>query len=390
MKSNYIFSRLLFAFAFIFFVACKKGKVTGDGSLIIEPTVEKLSRAYVQSGEQITVYGKNLSQGSLLTEVTISGHPAEILVKASDSLVILVPPKVSTGKIMVTVSQEDQFKSGYGPAIEIKPTPLIKSFSPYYAYGGETVTLVVENFSINNADNSIVLNNESLPITGGNGHDTLLVKLPAAAHTGAFYWSTFRGPVQHMDTLFPVRQTSYPVTTVGQWVRQDPAFSFVDTLLRGYPDLAGSNYDLYQGIYNTILAYTNAPDRTYTIFLPSDEAYFRNDVSLATYLNKIKDKPYAYHGPLAAAIIPARQLSINTMQMGDLYNTLYTEQLVYYPLGNPDNILKMQVSEDNGSKYISFLGIWGETTPPVKVLREHKIGNATIIEIDGETGIVYF
>ena len=390
MQFASIFNCRMLAVLIVFFAACKKDKVSGVDAAILQPVVEKLSRAYVQAGEKVTVYGRNLSQGSLQTEVTINGRVAEIVGITSDSIEVRVPSKVSTGQVLVTVSLGDRFKSGYGPSIEVKPTPLIKNFWPLYAYGGDEVILRVENFSRDNAENRIVLNGEPLAITGGNGSDTILVRLPAGAVTGVLRWNSYSGPVQEMDSAFRVRQASYPVATVGEWLRVDPAFSLMDTLVRGYPQLAGSNYDIYAPIYNTALGYINEASRTYTIFLPADEAYYRNGIYLNKFIENIKGKPYAYHGPLAAAILPDVQLSIGDIHGGDEYNTLYSEQLVYYPLGDPTHVLKMQVSEVGGEKYVNFLGIWGETNPPVKILREHTVGNARIIETDGDMGIIYF
>ena len=390
MQFETIFNGRMLVVLIVLSTACKKEAVPGNDMAILEPVVEKLSRASVQAGEKVTVYGKNLSQGSFQTEVTISGRVADIVLKSSDSIQVLVPSKVSTGQVLVTVSLGDRFKAGYGPSIEVRPTPRIKNFWPLYAYGGDEIILKVENFSRDNADNSIVLNGEPLTITGGNGSDTILVRLPAGAETGVLHWNSFSGPVQQMDSAFRVRQPVYPVATVGEWLQKDPAFSLMDTLVRGYPQLAGSNYDLYASIYNTVLGYINEASRTYTIFLPADEAYYKNGIYLNKFIENIKNKPYAYHGPLAAAILPDIQLSIQDIHGGDEYNTLYTEQLVYYPSGDPNHILKMQVSEVGGDKYVNFLGIWGETNPPVKILREHRVGNARIIETDGDMGIIYF
>lgn len=375
---------------FLSLAACKKDKGGNADQGIIQPSIEKLSRTSAQAGEQLTVYGKNLSQSTLETFVTIHGSPAEILTKTSDSLVVLVPSKVSTGKILVTISRNDQFKVGEGPAVDIKPTPLIKGFWPFYAYGDDTITLVVENFSANASDNRISLNGEPVQITGGNGRDTLFVKLPATAQTGMFSWNTFNGPLQQVDTSFFIRKTDYPVTTASQWLHADPAFSFMDTLFRGYPNLAGSNYEYYAYIYGQALSFINDPARTYTIFLPSDEYFVRNKIRRNNYLDMVKSKPYAYNGPMIAAIVPDMQLSLTAMQSGDEYKTLYTMKVVFYPTDAPDEGLKIQVTEGNGNKYVNLLGLYGETNPAVRILKEHKIGNATIIETDGELGVIYF
>lgn len=375
---------------FLSLTACKKDKDGNSDQGIMQPSIEKLSRTSAQAGEQITVYGKNLSQTTLETLVTIHGIPAEILTKTSDSLVVLVPSKVSTGKILVTVSSNDQFKVGEGPAVDIKPTPLIKGFWPFYAYAGDNITLLVENFSANAADNRITLNGEPVQITGGNGRDTLLVKLPATAETGMFSWNTFNGPVQQVDTSFFIRKTDYTVTTASQWLHVDPAFSFMDTLFRGYPSLAGPNYDYYAYIYSVALSYINDPARSYTIFLPCDEYFVKNKIRLNNYLDMVKAKPYAYNGPMISAIVPDMQLSLSAMQPGDEYKTLYTMKVVFYPIDAPDEGVKIQVSESNGNKYVNLLGLYGERNPAVRILKEHKIGNATIIETDGELGVIYF
>ncbi len=79
--------------------------------------------------------------------------------------------------------------------------------------------------------------------------------------------------------------------------------------VQGYPQLAGPNYDYYAYIYGQALKLYQRSARTYTIFLPCDEYFVKNNIRRNNYLDMVKAKPYAYNGPMIAALVPDRQLS---------------------------------------------------------------------------------
>ncbi|BAV06025.1 hypothetical protein FLA_2040 [Filimonas lacunae] len=373
------------------FTACKKEETMQQQVSIITPVISKLNRSFAQAGDTLVIYGASLIQQQRLTEVFINDRPCTLLKSVADSLQVLVPAQTRSGQVTVTISYGKQFSSAEGPSLDVKPTPALLGFWPRYGYAGESITLYVENFSIANADNHIFLEGFPATITGGNGKDTLLVTLPAASSTGVFSWRTYQGPLQYSKDTFLVRQPSYPVTSVGGWLQQDPAYTYLDTLYRGYPALSGSNYDLYARIYDSALNYINSPNRTYTVFLPADGAYYSKGITLRDYITKIKNAPYSYNSPMVAAILPDIQLSLADMHEGDLYNTAFTELMQWYPyFGSDDNKNKMQVTEEDGQKYVNLVGIYGDTRPRVKVIRAHKVGNATIIETDGDLGYIPF
>lgn len=372
------------------FIACKKDKTPTPGVVIAPVKVEKLSASFVQAGDELTLYGSHLIQENLVTEVFIAGRPSEMLRSSADSITVRVPPKVKTGEVMVTISNGAQFSSVSGPSIEIKPTPLIKSFSPLVAYGGETIELCTENFSDVEANNVIYLGAKKLEIVARKGKDTILVKLPADAITGQFSWHTYNGPVYTIDTVFPIRQISYAVNTVGEWLFNDPGFTYMDTLVRGFPELA-PNYDIHKTIFDTALQYINSPDRKYTIFLPADTKYHQDNISKAAFIEKIKNTPFRYNSMLAGAIVPGQNMHINTMQNGDMQKTAYTMKLAYYdyPIEVDDyNFVKIII--ENGVKYAQVWGPYDQTNPMVKIIREHQVGNATLIETDGELGVIFY
>jgi hypothetical protein len=388
---KYITVLLATAGALAGLAACKKNEASLQQTAIKTPVITKLNRTFVQENDTLVIYGASLVQDHLTTEVFINGRPCTILRSTADSLQVRVPGQTRSGKVEVTISTQQQVVSAEGPGIEVKGTPLVKSFWPRYGYAGDIITLVVENFSASQADNRILLDGSPAQISGGNNHDTLLVTLPVAAHTGLFSWQTYQGPVQKLDAVFLVRQTTYPVTTVSGWLQADPAFRFRDTLMRGYEQLAGSNFETYKRIYDTALNYMNSSTRTYTIFIEADHYYYNEGMSLADFINAVKSKPYNYNSPMAAAIVPDVQLSLDAMHDGDLYNTAFTELLQWYPyFGSDDNRNKIQVTEEDGVKYANLLGIYGETNPRVKILREHRIGAVTIIEIDAPLGVILF
>ncbi len=388
---KYINSLLAITTLSLFFIACKKDEAVTQQVSIQAPVISKLNRGYVQAGDTLVIYGAALLQNQRTTEVFINDRPCELLKATADSLQVKVPVKTRSGAVKVTISYGRQFNSVSSNILEVKPTPLIKSFWPMYAYAGETITLVMENFSINNADNHIFLGTDPVQITGGNGIDTFQVVLPASARTGQFSWRTYQGPLLYMSDTFPIRQSSYPVTTVMGWLQQDPGFRYIDTLMWGYPILGGSNFhDYYKRGYDSAVRYLNNSDRSYTVFLPADMAYYNKGISFTDYIDNIKNKPSIYYLPMVADIVPDRQLSLANMHDGDIYNTAFTMQMQYYPDGSTEYRNTMLVTEENGEKYVNLLGIYGETNPRVKILREHKIGNVTLIETDGELGYIPF
>jgi hypothetical protein len=390
MNNKPIFQSV-FLLAFITIMACKKDNATNEAVVINGAKIEKVSAAFVQAGDQLTLYGSNLVQKDLLTEVFIAGRPSALLHATADSITIRVPLKVQTGKIMVTLSKGTKFSSTYGPDIVVRPTPLIKSYAPLVAYGGDTIELYTENFSDITTDNAIFIGTKKVQVISVKGKDTMLVKLPGDAVSGVFSWSTYNGPVFKTESSFPVRQTNYTATTVGQWIHQDPGFSYMDTLVRGYPELAGGNYlSTHKTVYDTALQYINAPDRKYTIFLPGNAAYEKN-TSKAAFLEKVKGKPYNYNSMLANTIVPGQNMRLSTMQDGDKQRTAYTMKLAFWDYEVPvDDYNFIKIIIEDGVKYAQVWGPYDQTQPRVKILREHQVGNATIIETDGEPGVVNY
>jgi IPT/TIG domain len=391
MKTNFFSKYIPGILLLSLFFACKKDQPSADGPVIQTPVIVKVSRTFVQTGDRLTIYGHALIQDGLLTEVFIGGRPGEIVSRSADSLAIIIPSKVPNGRILVTISRNQQFKSADGPEIAVKPTPLIKSYWPSYAFAGDTIALYTENFSGQDHDNFFYIGSDALQIVSKKDRDTFFVKLPANANTGLLSWHTYDGPSDTFPVPFPIRQASYAVNTVKDWLHLDPAFSYMDTLVRGYPVLAGGNYpDVHKRIYDSVLLYIAHTDRLYTIFLPASDSYLQHNIRQETFLDKIKATPYNYNALLITAIVPGRQLQLQTLQTGDLFPTAYTMRMAYGNDYSNASGNSVSIIEQHGEKYAQLTGIYGETNPPVKILRSHQVGNATIFETDGELGIIYF
>ena len=391
MKINSILKTVCTILLLSLLWACKKESHSTDGTGIQTPIIDKVSRTFVQTGDQLTIYGHALVQKDLLTEVFVGDRPGQILKKSADSISILIPAKLFAGKIRITISRDQQFKGADGPEIAVKPTPLIKGFFPSYAFSGDTIALYTENFSEQDNDNFLFIGNDKLQMVSKTGRDTFLVKLPMNANTGLFSWHTYDGPSYTLPASFFIRQTSYAVNTVKDWLHMDPAFSYMDTLVRGYPVLAGNNYeDFHKRIYDSVLLYIDHTDRQYTIFLPTSDSYLQKNVSRETFLNKIISVPYNYNTLLITAVVPGLQLELKKIKPGDLYPTAFTMKMAYGEEYSNEYGNSISIIEQNNEKYAQLTGINGETNPPVKILRESRIGNATIIETDGELGIIYF
>lgn len=371
--------------------ACKKDDKPSAATLINPPVIEKLSRPFVQAGEELTVYGSKLLQKGLQTEVLVNGKPGVIIRSAADSITVRVPEKALTGNVTVIVSKGEHFMSTQGPQIEIKQTPVVKGFWPLYATGGDTIALISEHFSDQFTNNQILLGSTKVEIVAKKGKDTLLVKLPTNAVTGYFSWNTYNGPYYSFGAQpYRVRQTNYTANTVMDWIYQDPAFSYMDTLVRGYPLLAGGNYeDIHKRMYAAALQYIQYTDSAYTIFLPSDASYLNKGTTKEAFLENILSKPYNYNILLIAAISPNNQLHISDLEDGDTFRSAFTMKMNYPEVENDEhNYIKIVV--EDGVKYAQIYGMYEETRPRVKILKEHRIGKAVIIEIEGELGYVYF
>lgn len=371
--------------------ACKKDKDPDGQQGIASFKVEKLSNQTVQAGMEVTVYGSGLVQKDLVTEVFVSSRPAEIVRQSPDSITVIVPEKTYSGKVMITISRGAQFSSAYGPDITVRPTPKIKGFYPVYAFGGQTIELYTENFSDENNNNLFKIDGQVMTIAGRKGKDTILITIPETASTADISYSTYGGPVYTSATPFQVRKKDYGVSTVADWLHKDPAFTYIDTLVRGYPILGGGNYEeFYKRTYMEAMQYFQSSDKKYTVFLPSDLSYSKAGITREAYIRGIESKPYNYNTMLISAVVPDQNIQMQHVTEEDVYNTAFTMLMQYYPAGTDDdpNYVKFLFLEDG--KYAQLNGMYGETRPPVKVLNEIKVGNATIIEIDGELGYIYF
>ena len=363
--------------------ACKKDN-NNKVLPITEPEISKISRTIVQAGDTLSIYGDHLSQTDCITEVFIQGRPCAILKADNDSIQVIVGPQTSTGQVRVTVGLQQMFRSAEGPVITLRGTPVIKSFWPLYGAPGDTIALITEHFSADNTENNIFLLDTKLRITGNNGHDTLFVAVPTANGFGTFSWQTYNGPLYKKQDTFAIRQHSYPVQTLMEWIQLDPAFSYVDTMLRGFDDLATNAY-LFQHYYDTTLNYINSDTRTYTMFLPANGYYYAHHITLAAYVKQVKDKSYLFYPPQLSAIIPGLQLSLAMLQEGDLFKSASTQDIAF-PGGDPALGNQVQITKENGKIYAYVVGIDGSTGQRVEILREHRIGSATILETDGELG----
>lgn len=363
--------------------ACKKDN-NNKVLPIMEPEIRNTSRTVVQAGDTLSIYGDHLLQTNCITEVFIHDRPCIVLKAGNDSIQVIVGPQTSTGPLRVTIGLQQTFSSVEGPVITLLGTPLIKSFWPLYGAPGDTIALVTEHFSSNNAENNIFLLGATLRIVGNNGNDTLLVTAPTASGFGTFSWQTYNGPLYKKPDTFAMRQRSYPVQTVMEWIHLDPAFSYVDTLLRGFNDLATNAY-LFQHYYDSTLNYITSATRTYTMFLPANGYYYAHGITMAAYLQNVKAKSYQYYPPQLSAIIPGVQLSLGMLQEGDLYRSASTQDIAF-PGGDPALGNQVQITKENGKIYAYVVGIDGSTAPRVEILREHRIGRVTILETDGELG----
>ncbi|WEK35654.1 MAG: hypothetical protein P0Y53_24475 [Candidatus Pseudobacter hemicellulosilyticus] len=370
-------------------LSCKKDKEQSSGLPEQPPVLSRLSQPAAQAGEKLTLYGQQLVQGGWQTEVFVNDRPSEILEKTTDSIVIRIPEKSKSGKVTVTLSSGSLYSAAEGPELNVLPTPLIKGIYPAFGTAGETMFLITENFSQEEDQNQVFLGNQLLTITGRMGKDTLEVRMPDNAVNGVLSWRTYTGPAYSMKDILKVRQTSYPVSTVKDWIREDPAFSYMDMAVNGFPDILGDAFPNYQGLYDVAMTWLSATDQPCTVFLANDMAYTGTDISKEQFRSSMLGRPFDNNYLLLAAIVPGQSLGIADLQPGEPYNSLYTMKMHWWPDGTEDaNFFTVMDMEDG--RYVMINNKWGDMRQPVKMVKEHKVGNATIIELAGIPGFLYW
>lgn len=71
-------------------------------------------------------------------------------------------------------------------------------------------------------------------------------------------------------------------------------------------------------------------------------------------------------------------------------NSLYHEACVLELPVEVDDYNFITIIIEDGVKFAQVWDPYDQTGPRVRILGEHQVGNATIIETDGELGVIYY
>ncbi|WEK36345.1 MAG: IPT/TIG domain-containing protein [Candidatus Pseudobacter hemicellulosilyticus] len=379
MKSTILF----LAVGLLTLTACEKEQHDEAAVLSVEqPVISKVDRSIVQAGDTIVITGTALQQEDRSTELSVSGRPAKIVTISADKITALVPDNAFTGKVMITISGGRQFAVGYGPELNVKGTPRIISYSPVYAFEGDEVTLVVNNFSADNADNSIYLDGRKVEIVYNNKVDTLKVLIPAGASNAVFEWSTYGGPAFKSASPYLVRKKDYPVSSILEWVDLDPAFT-LNKVAMNHPNTIN-----FKPAYEPLEPYLKG-GKSGAIFLADNEGFAAINVfNEADLINKnILLNAFWMPNRYLAAILPGFG-GPETLVEGK-QETALNQQIVLpnESWASPDKKNYVQLSKVGEDWTIQALTYWGPLGNKQKIRYIRQIGQMHLYQI---TGVLHF
>lgn len=355
--------------------ACKRDTVIA-GTPIETPVITSVSKTTVQAGDTIRITGSRLQQDTLSTELSLSGRPARIIQLDATSITAIIPENTYSGKLMVTVSRNSQFASGYGPELTVHGTPAILAFTPAYGFEGDTVTLTVKNFSAVNTDNVVALGGKSMEITYNNNKDTLKVVIPQGASTAPFSWSTYSGPV-HTGSQLLVRQKNYHAASLLEWLAKDPAFSLTHYALTHTSTTIQYSYD-------TLAPFLNGVEPC-AIFISTNKGYGpeMNIYTEQDMLRKIENRPFEMSCRILASVLPG--FAPPTPLEAGTFATPLNENIIYpheaHVRERRPN--KVQITKEGDDYYIQALTLWWTLGNRQKIRFVAQVGNSYLYEITG-------
>ncbi|WP_346316554.1 hypothetical protein [Chitinophaga sp. YIM B06452] len=355
-------------------VSCKRDKNETALPGIKQPVISSVNKDFVQAGDTITVYGASLQQEALQTELALAGRPSKIVQLGKDSLQAIVPVNTYSGKLMITVSRDNLFASAYGPAVTVAATPVVTDFSPKYAYEGDTIALIGLNFPAEPAQNAVWMDEKTAKVVYSNGKDSLKVIVPAGANTNTFSWRTYNGPVYESTASFPVRKQQYAAATIMDWLRQDPAFSYMHA---AFTHSSVKNYMRY----DSLAAYLET-GRAVSYFFPSNDPWIAQGIltpeRMATAV--VAPNNYTFVNFPLASILPV-SLSPEQLTAGK-HETALDENIVFpYDSWRTYRKNYVQLEKIGNDWYVQALTYWGTLGTPLKIQRVHKVGNSYLYEL---------
>lgn len=359
--------------------ACKRDNGgTFSQSLFDEPVISKINRSLVQGGDTLTVFGSNFRQDGTLTELAIAGRTSAIIKLTNDSLQAIVPLNTHTGKLMLTISRGNQYKSIYGPEVSVIATPAVLDFTPWIGYEGDTISFIVKNFAPGLSDNFVWMDGKPAKIVSYNNKDTLKAIVPEGANTGNYAWRTYNGPKYESEKQFPVRKKHYEANNIMDWLRQDPAYSYL------YAVLTSDQVKGYTMTYDT-LAHFLYGDTLVAYFLPTNDGWMAEGITSAEELIKkqVSLGIYKYINSTLASMLPNNP-SPDQLTPGK-QATILSENIVF-PFDSWRTHRKnlVNLTKEGDSWYIQAYTLWdtGLDTPQ-KIQRVHKVGNKYLYELKG-------
>ena len=360
---RYYFVLLIFLMA-----ACKKDQ---QPVVVVThtPKIESLGKDRVQEGDTLYLTGKDLQAEGLQPQVFVNGRPAAIIAANAETVKFIVPSKVTTGAVVLTLGNA----TAEGPILTVIPTALVSSYSPKFVVQGDELTLTGTNFAPVASDNEVFIGGK-LATVKSVSTTKLIVDVPTDATGGDISWRVYKGPVRsYTGTPLLVRLAHYDATSPLDWMRQDPGFSFIYKYITvNEPGLSGDPSR------DTLMTYLNG-ERPGTLFIPNNNfAYSRGQNTEEDVL-----RFFMWYDVFWAILSVSHDYPVTESEwaIGQAYPSVLDGAMHYWIEGRRNYF---SITQQDGQLYVNTL--YGTTPDGVKradkILRSFTVGSTVVYEIE--------
>lgn len=144
----------------IVLASCSDDGDTIPQSDLPAPIITTFSPAQGIAGNSVTISGDHFSPTAVDNIVQFNGTPAVVQSATSKLLTVIVPDSATTGKLKVTVAGKASTSAEDFTIL----SPAIESIEPMIGSPGLTVKITGENFSLNEASNTVRVGNDLMEI----------------------------------------------------------------------------------------------------------------------------------------------------------------------------------------------------------------------------------
>lgn len=166
-------------------VTTSGGTATSSTSFTVQKaiTITGCNPTVVGAGDTLTISGTNFSTILSQNTVTIGGLTVIVTAATANSLTVVVPDGVAIGKPVIVVTTNGATTSN-SSSLTVAKYPIIDSFSPASAYGGQEITISGSNFDTTSPSANTISIGGKYTVATAVTSTSLTFRVPSGSATG--------------------------------------------------------------------------------------------------------------------------------------------------------------------------------------------------------------